>query len=127
MPLQKTKSEIRAARDWRKWKRIKSGKKKKKKIKVKKKKVFLSQLDIAANKLKKQPYKVFLQSDYWTSIRAMVLKRDKYKCTVCGTDKLLQVHHSTYKHHFAEHKYLHELHTLCETHHHEIHCIKDIV
>ncbi len=76
--------------------------------------------------LRKGTYADFLKSDYWKRIRKQILVRDKYTCTNCGSKKHLEVHHTTYKHHFAEHKHLGDLHTLCRTCHKEIHLIQDI-
>jgi len=74
-------------------------------------------------KLKKLSYPEFLKSDYWKFVRNVVLKRDGNKCCECGSKQRLDVHHKTYKHHFAEHKNLNDLITLCRDCHkneHEI-------
>lgn len=135
MAIKKSKLELRTDRITNRWlakrekkivrkKAIRQVKKTKKD--VKKPQSLFKQLDEAVYKLKRSSYNDFLKSDYWKAIRGMVLKRDKNKCVVCGTEKNLQVHHSTYKNHFNEHRNLRELHTLCDTHHHEAHCIMEI-
>lgn len=71
-------------------------------------------------------YSAFLKSKYWEYVKKKVLRRDKYKCTVCGKTTTLQVHHTTYKHHKKEHKHLNDLLTVCDNCHYEIHLLKDI-
>ena len=71
-------------------------------------------------------YNEFLKSEYWNYVKKKVLIRDKYKCTVCGKTSKLQIHHTTYKHHKAEHKHLGDLLTVCNKCHYEFHLIKDI-
>ena len=41
-------------------------------------------------------YSELLSDPRWTCIRAKILKRDKYKCTVCQSSKNLHVHHTYY-------------------------------
>ena len=122
--IKRTISERRAARDYNRWRGIKKKNHKKKKQPAKK--VSTDYLTIAANKLKGKPYKTFLKSDYWTAVRAKILTRDNHQCTNCKSKTGLEVHHSTYKHHFMEHKYLIDLHTLCGNCHYNIHCLVDI-
>ncbi len=74
----------------------------------------------------RKDYNVFLKSKYWKYIRKKVLIRDKHKCIVCGSNKDLQVHHTTYKHHFAEHKHYDDLQTLCDKCHYLVHCTMEI-
>ncbi len=77
-------------------------------------------------KVKGKNYREFIISEYWLKVRLLILKRDGYKCTICGTTKQLHVHHTTYKNHFKEHLHLEDLQTLCKQHHTEIHQILDI-
>jgi hypothetical protein len=95
--------------------------------KRKNKKVKIDVWQILLLRCKGLDYNCFLKSKYWQRIKKIILKRDNYKCTVCGADKNLQIHHSTYKYHLAEHKHLNTLLTLCEKCHYGLHCIKDIV
>lgn len=59
----------------------------------------------------------------WKRKRAAILKRDNYKCTVCGSIKDLQVHHTYYYiEEMAPWLYPDEsLLTLCEDCHHSWH------
>ena len=66
-------------------------------------------------------YENFLKSKYWREVKKLVLKRDKYKCIICGSSKELNIHHSSYKNHFNEHNHLEDLDTLCRKHHQEYH------
>jgi hypothetical protein len=59
-------------------------------------------------------YIEYLNSPDWKYIRRIVLKRDHKKCTKCGSDKKLRVHHTTYEHIFNELNYLIDLITLCD-------------
>lgn len=70
-----------------------------------------------------KPYKVFLKSKYWQSVRVVVLKRDGNKCTRCENTEKLHVHHTTYVNHFDEHNHLEDLITLCESCHEKEHNI----
>lgn len=73
------------------------------------------------SKIKGKKYQVFIKSKYWTIVRNMVLIRDNYVCCKCGSPRELHVHHLTYKHHFAEHKHLDDLITLCRYCHEKEH------
>ena len=66
-------------------------------------------------------YLKFLTTPYWQEVRAMVLNRDGCKCVVCGVKTGLQIHHTSYKHHFHEMEYLNDLVTLCGGCHKEEH------
>lgn len=66
-------------------------------------------------------YYRFLKSKYWDIIRKIVLKRDKYRCTVCGYKYNLQIHHTTYKHLYNEHNHIEDLLTVCGKYHYEFH------
>ena len=57
------------------------------------------------------------------NVRLLVLKRDGYKCYLCGSEQELQVHHGTYKNHFKEHRNLGDLITLCKQCHEKEHNI----
>ena len=45
----------------------------------------------------KEEYKEQLLDPKWSKKRATIIKRDKYKCTVCGSTELLHVHHTYYQ------------------------------
>lgn len=46
---------------------------------------------------KKELYGAYLFTKHWRRFRWRILERDGYKCTNCGTDKSLQVHHKVYR------------------------------
>lgn len=71
-------------------------------------------------------YKDFLKSEYWKIIKARVMKRDGYKCIICGATENLEIHHNTYKHYKQEYRKLKCLDTLCRKHHNEAHCFIEI-
>ena len=52
---------------------------------------------------------------HWDEVRKKVLKRDGYKCKLCGDDEELHVHHITYENWGKEKKK--DLTTLCKEHH----------
>jgi 5-methylcytosine-specific restriction endonuclease McrA len=78
-------------------------------------------------KCKPMAYPEFLKSDYWFMVRDLVKARDNHTCVVCGSKKWLDVHHKTYKHHFAEHKHLEILVTLCRKCHKAEHARLDSI
>ncbi len=41
-------------------------------------------------------YRDFLNMPQWKSKRAVVLKRDRYKCRNCGLMEKLEIHHRVY-------------------------------
>ena len=45
---------------------------------------------------RREEYKKYLKSRRWKKIRAIVRKRDRYKCIRCHSQKRLQVHHKSY-------------------------------
>jgi hypothetical protein len=70
-------------------------------------------LAISTAEIKAQPYRTFLQSDFWQDVRRRVLARDNGRCRVCDAPERLEVHHRTYDHHGAENLFLNDLTTLC--------------
>ncbi|TXH41275.1 MAG: HNH endonuclease [Desulfurellales bacterium] len=75
--------------------------------------------------LRALPYRTFLQTMYWRTLRHIVFVRDKWLCRYCGDDWCsLEVHHTTYKNHGAEHLYLSDLKTACENCHAKISAIE---
>lgn len=65
------------------------------------------------------PYPDFLETPYWKAISDYVKSRDFHRCTKCGNQNRLQVHHMTYAHHGDELHNLRELTTLCRNCHKE--------
>lgn len=98
--------------------KLKKSERKKRKKRDKRKKDKFWYLQHEANGL---IYKDFLKSKYWLKIRQIVLKKAHYKCLICKGKQDLQVHHNSYKHHFAEHKHLNDLDILCRNCHKEYH------
>jgi len=66
-------------------------------------------------------YNAFLKSNYWKSVRKLVLIRDGFRCRVCSSIDKLHIHHDTYIHHTREHEHLGDLRTLCESCHNKWH------
>ena len=71
-------------------------------------------------------YGEFLQSEYWKKTRLKAMKRDNFKCTVCGSAGKLEVHHTTYKHCGLEYLHMNDLLTLCISCHTMAHKYMDI-
>ena len=59
------------------------------------------------------PYEEFLKTPYWKAVSQYVKNRDFNRCTKCGNQRRLQVHHKTYAHHGDELHHLLDLTCLC--------------
>ena len=70
----------------------------------------------------KENYLEYLLSPEWQAKRAERLKLDNYKCTVCGQEDFLEVHHLTYVRLGRER--MEDLRTLCEDCHEDGHGLK---
>lgn len=46
--------------------------------------------------MEKPKYKDLLNDPLWTAKRLKIFHRDGYKCTVCGSNKHIEVHHTFY-------------------------------
>jgi hypothetical protein len=67
-----------------------------------------------------RPYAERRQTKEWTAIKRQILRRDRYRCRLCGRDDLqLHVHHCTYDNYAQER--LEDLITLCSACHHNFH------
>lgn len=66
-------------------------------------------------------YNEYLSSSEWQYKRNQILKKDDYKCCMCGTEYDLQVHHIHYNNVGDEE--LNDCLTLCKEHHLKIHDI----
>lgn len=64
----------------------------------------------------------YMNTRVWQKLRGLVLKRDGYRCTECGTGKQLEVHHLSYPDVWGEEP-LSELKTVCRECHKKIHLI----
>lgn len=73
--------------------------------------LFVAALFVELFGRKKRDYHEYLRSTVWKKKRQRVLKRDRHRCTRCGSTKNLQVHHLTYDRIFRER--LSDLTTLC--------------
>lgn len=47
--------------------------------------------------LKKMPYRSYLETPHWKSVRRRTLARNGGVCNVCGSSEDLNIHHLTYK------------------------------
>lgn len=63
--------------------------------------------------------KSYLKSTHWRRVRNKALSTSGFRCSACGTNKRLQVHHLTYAHLGHEHKK--DLKVLCYNCHHLLH------
>ena len=69
---------------------------------------------------RKRPYAERRESKEWAILKNQVLRRDRYRCRLCGEgDVVLHVHHATYKNYAAER--LEDLITLCSVCHDRFH------
>jgi len=73
-------------------------------------------------RLKTMPYQEYLKTDHWQALRKTMLKRACYKCSVCGMNKPLHVHHNTYESRGAEK--MSDLVVLCHECHEVYHEVK---
>lgn len=66
-------------------------------------------------------YREYLGTPMWKRLRAKVLDRDNHRCTICGDNENLNVHHDHYRGiHTMDFK-MDQLRTLCEFHHESEH------
>ncbi len=65
-------------------------------------------------------YREYLKSDAWKRKRYVVLKRDNWKCQICG-DKATQVHHLKYAKHQIGNEPIDWLISICVPCHKEQH------
>ena len=64
-------------------------------------------------------YEQYIQSEEWQASRKLILERDDYQCTMCGSNKTLQIHHITYENLY--HENMNDLIVLCADCHTETH------
>lgn len=80
--------------------------------------------DIIANHIKSMSYKDFLDTLYWATISEYKKFKSNYKCALCGSNKNLATHHSSYDRHGHEHEYSvieEDLIVLCQNCHSKFH------
>lgn len=79
---------------------------------------------------REMPYKDYLQTDYWKTVRGFVLERDGHRCRLCGRVReegvILHIHHSTYEHRGDEMNHPDDLITLCEDCHKNYHKLRSV-
>ena len=63
---------------------------------------------------KQEEYQEYLKTDYWKEVSLLVKTRDEFRCRVCNSAKLLEVHHRCYRHKGEEKDHLNDLTTLCK-------------
>ena len=71
--------------------------------------------------LRKMPYRDFLQTAFWQTVRAKVVQDRGARCELCYSRASISVHHKTYKHHGEEQWHLEELIILCNACHAKFH------
>lgn len=69
------------------------------------------------------PYKEYLQTEHWKETRKGALKRAGYKCQLCNSDLMLQVHHRTYERRGNEQA--RDLIVLCQRCHKDFHKVDE--
>lgn len=72
-------------------------------------------------RLKRLPYKEFLNSYYWKIVRNYLVYKRGYKCELCAIKGDFNVHHKTYENRGEEHKHLEDLILLCRICHAKFH------
>ena len=68
-----------------------------------------------------EDYREYLESSHWDTVRLARLKKDGYRCQICGSAKNLCVHHLTYDR--MGHELMDDLLTLCRDCHEKVHAI----
>ena len=76
----------------------------------------------AENVKSSKEYEEYIKSSEWQETRQRILKRDRFRCVMCGEPKNLHVHHITYEN-LGEEKDA-DLVTLCEECHIKLHDIE---
>lgn len=71
-------------------------------------------------KVRRDRYDEFMQSDAWRDIRAIMLDIYNHKCDTCGSPNNLQVHHKTYER-FGGDELVTDLQVLCKNCHARVH------
>jgi 5-methylcytosine-specific restriction endonuclease McrA len=79
----------------------------------------LKPMSVKVQKVHKKQYEEYLKTTKWRNKREELFSLRGKKCEVCGSEKLIQVHHLTYKNIFNEP--LEDLKVLCKNCHTEAH------
>lgn len=76
--------------------------------------VYGLEVEKIAEHIRGMNYRDFLQTPYWKAISSQVMKRNNYRCQLCGKQGLLNVHHASYDIHGYERQNYDKLVCLCE-------------
>ena len=68
----------------------------------------------------REAYLLFLQSDWWRSLRMACLESAGFRCQGCGSGKRLQAHHVTYRENWFDTRQ-EDLRCLCNRCHSHVH------
>jgi hypothetical protein len=71
--------------------------------------------------IKEMPYREFLESNYWKTVKNYKLQISNWTCDLCNAKPQLNVHHKTYDNHGEEHLHLEDLIVLCKPCHAKFH------
>ena len=73
--------------------------------------------------MKKEQYSVYLKSEHWLEVKAKFYLRERNRrCFVCGDNRLLNIHHKTYKRIGME--FMSDLVALCRKCHEGVHKLR---
>lgn len=87
---------------------------------------FASARDRILSRLSGMEYRQFLDTAYWANLRRQCLRRDGYRCVVCGSPDRLNAHHLTYARRGRER--LADIKTLCQSCHQRVHaCQRELI
>lgn len=77
--------------------------------------------------IRRMPYAIFLQSNYWFAVSMTVKSKAGMRCQVCNCPDGIQVHHRDYSNHGREHLNMEDLVVLCSNCHGLFHGHKTFV
>lgn len=77
--------------------------------------------------IRRMPYAIFLQSNYWLAVSMTAKSRAGMRCQVCNCPDEIQVHHRDYSNHGREHLNMMDLVVLCHNCHGLFHGHKTFV
>lgn len=83
--------------------------------------LFSSDLETVINYVNKMNYKDFLQTPYWKAVSEKKVRKAQYRCELCNSQGVLNVHHRTYSHKGFEALHLEDLIVLCQNCHYKFH------
>jgi 5-methylcytosine-specific restriction endonuclease McrA len=75
--------------------------------------------------LRQLPYKEYLQTDHWKTVRKYALQRAGFRCQLCHKKGELNTHHATYEHLGYEDQYIEDLVVLCKPCHRRHHGLRE--